>query len=129
MRGIFGTNIDPMEAQRRSVEARKANKARKEAVLSLLNEEGWDDQDMATIGARMLVATKDELIALAKNESLPNDLRRRAYAMIDKDNDRAVSMGQQIRAEVYGKPRQKVDLGIEEAPPATVINVIDASKE
>lgn len=129
MRGIFGKNIDPREAQRLSAQKRRENTERREAMMAILKGEGWTDAEMAAAGARMLVATKAELIELAKNEQVPNDLRRRAVAMIDKDNDRAISMGQTIRAEVYGKPRQKVDIGIDEAPPATVINVIDASKE
>lgn len=127
MAGIFG-NLSPKEAQRKSAEKRKENTERRQALLEILKVEGWDDRDMAAIGARMLVATKDELVALAKNEYIPNDLRRRAVAMIDKDNDRAIAMGQTIRAEVYGKPRQKVDLGIEETPPPTIIQVVDNTK-
>ena len=106
----FGDKVDPREAQAKSVEARKANKARREAIIAAFKTEGMTAQDAAQFDAMLLMATRKELVDIATNEDLPADIRRRARVMLKDDDNDAVEMGETLRNRAFGKPKQVTEL-------------------
>ena len=106
----YGHGTDARAAQAKSVEARKANKARREAIMAAFATDGMTAQDAAQFDAMLLMATRKELVQIATNEALPADIRRRARVMLKDDDDAAVGMGEVLRNRAFGKPKQVTEL-------------------
>lgn len=105
-RSIFGVNTDPKQAQAASVKKRKENASRRAAIIAAFKSDGMTAQDAAMFDAMLLMATRAELSDIAKNESLPADIRRRARMMMRQDDKEAVQMGETLRDRAFGKPKQ-----------------------
>lgn len=90
--------------------ARREKKARREAILAILKAEPLSPEDEEDFSRRLLNATKDELLEIAKNEELPSYIRRRARLLVGNDDEKAVDMAERILDRAYGKPKQKTEL-------------------
>lgn len=90
--------------------ARREKKARREAILAILKAEPLSPEDEEDFSRRLLNATKDELLEIAKNDELPSYIRRRARLLVGNDDEKAVDMAERILDRAYGKPKQKTEL-------------------
>ena len=125
----FGKDIDPREAQRKGVEARKANKERREAVLSIIKAEPLPADVAAKSDAMLLNATQDELVALSVDPNAPVDIRRRARLLVGQDEELAIKVSETMRNRAFGKPAQSVVIGTGQTPPPPVYNIIYENEE
>lgn len=125
----FGVDVNPREAQRKGVEARKANKERREAVLSIIKAEPLPADIAAKSDAMLLNATQEELVALSVDPNAPVDLRRRARLLVGKDDELAIKVSETMRNRAYGKPAQSVVIGTGQTPPPPVYNIIYENEE
>lgn len=125
----FGRDVDPRVAQAKSVETRKANKERREAVLSIIKAEPLPADIAAKSDAMLLNATQEELVALSVDPNAPVDLRRRARLLVGKDDELAIKVSETMRNRVYGKPAQSVVIGTGQTPPPPVYNIIYENEE
>lgn len=125
----FGRDVDPRVAQAKSVETRKANKERREAVLSIIKAEPLPADIAAKSDAMLLNATQEELVALSVDPNAPVDLRRRARLLVGKDDELAIKVSETLRNRVYGKPAQSVVIGTGQTPPPPVYNIIYENEE
>ena len=125
----FGKDLDPRVAQVKSVEARKANKERREAVLSIIKAEPLPAEVAAKSDAMLLNATQDELVALSVNPNAPVDIRRRARLLVGQDDELAIKVSETMRNRAFGKPAQSVMIGTGQTPPPPVYNIIYENEE
>ena len=125
----FGRDIDPRVAQAKGVEARKANKERREAVLSIIKAEPLPAEVAAKSDAMLLNATQDELVALSVNPNAPVDIRRRARLLVGQDDELAIKVSETMRNRAFGKPAQSVMIGTGQTPPPPVYNIIYENEE
>lgn len=125
----FGKDVDPQVAQAKSVEARKANKERREAVLSIIKAEPLPADVAAKSDAMLLNATQDELLALSVDPNAPVDIRRRARLLVGKDDELAIKVSETMRNRAFGKPAQSVVIGTGQTPPPPVYNIIYENEE
>ena len=125
----FGKDLDPRVSQAKSVEARKANKERREAVLSIIKAEPLPAEVAAKSDAMLLNATQEELVALSLNPNAPVDIRRRARLLVGQDDELAIKVSETMRNRAFGKPAQSVVIGTGQTPPPPVYNIIYENKE
>lgn len=125
----FGKDVDPQVAQAKSVEARKANKERREAVLSIIKAEPLPADVAAKSDAMLLNATQEELLALSVDPNAPVDIRRRARLLVGKDDELAIKVSETMRNRAFGKPAQSVVIGTGQTPPPPVYNIIYENEE
>ena len=109
-RKMIGKDLDPREMQRRSAEKRKANGERREAIIAAFASEGMTAQDAALFDRMLLMATRKELRAIAKNEDLPLDIRTRARALMATKMTMQISTGEVMRDRAFGKPKQTAEI-------------------
>lgn len=107
---MIGKDLDPREMQRRSAEKRKANGERREAIIAAFASEGMTAQDAALFDRMLLMATRKELRAIAKNEDLPLDIRTRARALMATKMTMQISTGEVMRDRAFGKPKQTAEI-------------------
>lgn len=109
-RKMIGKDLDPREMQKRSAAKRKANGERREAILAAFASEGMTAQDAALFDRMLLMATRKELGAIAKNEALPQDIRTRARALMARKITMQISTGEVMRDRAFGKPKQTAEI-------------------
>ena len=125
----FGIDVNPQVAQAKSVEARKANKERREAVLSIIKAEPLPADVAAKSDAMLLNATQEELVALSVDPNAPVDIRRRARLLVGQDDELAIKVSETMRNRAFGKPAQSVVIGTGQTPPPPVYNIIYENEE
>ena len=107
---MIGKDLDPREMQKRSAAKRKANGERREAIIAAFASEGMTAQDAALFDRMLLMATRKELRAIAKNEDLPLDIRTRARALMATKMTMQISTGEVMRDRAFGKPKQTAEI-------------------
>lgn len=117
----FGQEVDPREAQRKAVDSRLLKKSRREAIMSIIKEQPLTADLAAVTDAMLLNATNAELQAIAMNEDMPTDVRRRARLLIGGDDELAMKTAETMRSRVFGKPAQAVVMSTTETPPPSII--------
>ena len=103
---MIGVDLDPREMQRRGAEQRKKNRERREAIIAAFVSEGMSAQDAALFDRMLLMATRKELGAIAKNPDMPQDIRTRARALMNNKITMQMSTGETMRDRAFGKPKQ-----------------------
>lgn len=126
-RGIFGTNIDPRQAQAKGVEARKANKERLAAIRDTLNIRPITQQEIDEWDSMLLSCTRRQLAEVVQNEELPLVMRNRARLLLGKAGEitalDSFGVEEKMRDRCFGKPVQKVDAQVQAAPAPIIADV------
>lgn len=109
-KGDIGTRLDPREMQKKSAAQRKKNGERRAAIMAAFSSDGMTAQDAALFDRMLLMATRKELRAIAKNEDLPLDIRTRARALMETKITMQISTGEVMRDRAFGKPKQTAEI-------------------
>ena len=109
-KGDIGTRLDPREMQKKSAAQRKKNGERRAAIMAAFSSDGMTAQDAALFDRMLLMATRKELRAIAKNEDLPLDIRTRARALMATKMTMQISTGEVMRDRAFGKPKQTAEI-------------------
>lgn len=103
--------------------ARRAKKERNAAMLALLNVAPLTKADADMIDRALLSLNKNELLKIANNNKYPQDVCVRAALLASDDKAQAMEMAERMRDRVFGKPKQAVDVAVDNTPPASIIEV------
>lgn len=116
-RGIFGQNVNPSEAGKKSGEVRRAKGERIAAILAAFSNKPLSSEEAELIDRHLLTMTDDELRRFASDENKPVEMRRRARMLLQPNDDVAFDAGERLRDRAFGKPRQKNEVSVTDAPP------------
>lgn len=121
-RGIFGTNIDPREAQAKSAKQRKQNNDRLNVLKASFGVEPLTQQESDEYDRILLAMTLKQLKETAQRDDIPLALRNRARLLIGEAME-AFNVDERMRDRVFGKPVQRVDANVQQAPPPTIADI------
>lgn len=102
--------------------ARREKRDRIAAMIAAFKVKPLTKADADLIDRMLLLMSKEQLEVVAKNEDYPQDVRVRARLLIG-DDEKAMEMAERMRDRVFGKPKQAVDVAVDNTPPASIIEV------
>ena len=102
---------------------RRKKKDKAAAIAALLQSAPITKQDADLMDKALLLMSEEELKKVAANKELPQDVRTKAALLSSEDMQLRIETADRMRDRVFGKPRQAVDLAVDDTPPASVIEV------
>lgn len=102
--------------------ARREKRDRIAAMIAAFKVQPLTKADADLIDRMLLLMSKEQLDAVASNADYPQDVRVRAR-LLAGDDEKAMEMAERMRDRVFGKPKQAVDVAVDNTPPASIIEV------
>ena len=106
-----------------SAAARRAQKDRIATMIAEFKVKPLTKQDMEVADKMLLSMNEDQLFAVRDDKTQPKYIRVRAEMLLSLEKSESVEMAERMIDRAFGKPRQAVDLAVDDTPPASVIEV------
>ena len=104
-----------------SGKARREKAQRIKDLLAAFDVEPIDPKLARDADSVLLAMTNRELKRIADDENAPTYMRRRARLLLQKDDEKAFDVSEKMLDRAFGKPKQALDMGIEQKPPITIL--------